>query len=110
MAIDEIVDYLASAQIAGDYLEFGVYNGQTFSHACRRFAEPPFRHMKCGALDSVEGLPKPAGIDALDDYTGSFREAQFACSTDEFLANLTRTGVDLGRVTLVKGWFAESLT
>jgi O-methyltransferase len=110
MAIDEIVDYLASAQVAGDYLEFGVYNGQTFSHACRRFAEPAFHHMKCVALDSFEGLPKPAGVDALDSYTGSFSERQFACSSDEFLANLTRAGVDLARVTLVKGWFAESLT
>src|SRR5262245_22563464 len=110
MAIDEIVDYLGGAEIAGDYLEFGVYRGETFAHACRRFAAPPFAHMKCIALDSFQGLPKPTGIDARDGYTGSFHEAQFACRPEEFLANLERAGVDLARVALVKGWFAESLT
>lgn len=109
-AIDEIVDYLGGAEIAGDYLEFGVYRGETFAHACRRFAAPPFAHMKCIALDSFQGLPKPSGVDARDGYRGSFHEAQFACGSDQFLANLEHAGVDLTRVTLVKGWFADSLT
>jgi hypothetical protein len=109
-AIDEIVDYLAGAQIPGDYLEFGVYGGKTFSHACKRFAAAGFSHMKCVALDSFEGLPKPQGVDALDDYSGSFHESQFACTVEDFLANLKAAGVDTGKVTLVKGWFGASLT
>src|SRR5262245_42584452 len=110
MAIDEIVDYLGGAEIAGDYLEFGVYRGETFAHACRRFAAPPFAHMKCVALDSFQGLPKPSGVDARDGYRGSFHEAQFACGPDEFLANLEHAGVDMPGVHIVKGRFADSLT
>ena len=110
-AIDDLLDYLVGAQVPGDYLEFGVYIGRTFSHACNRFGlVPEFDGVRFFALDSFEGLPQPKGLDAVGGYTSSFYESQFACNEEDFIANLKRAGVDMRRVTLVKGWFDKSLT
>jgi len=110
-AVEEVADYLFGAQIPGDYLEFGVYKGVTFAHACKIFsAYRDHSHMRFIALDSFEGLPQPEGFDAVDGYTATFYEGQFSCSEKDFIENLKRDGVDLGRVRTVKGWFSESLT
>ena len=111
VAVEEIADYLFGAQIPGDYLEFGTAWGRTFSYACNRFSlYPEHNGMKFFALDSFEGLPRPKGLDAVDGYTATFYESQFACSEEEFIENLKRARVNLDRVTLVKGWFDKSLT
>jgi len=81
----------------------------TFSYACKTMS-PVFKDMNFFALDSFEGLPKPQGIDAKDGYTSTFYEGQYSCSEDQFKSNLEKKGVDLGRVTTVKGWFNASLT
>jgi O-methyltransferase len=110
-AVEEVADYLYGAEIPGDYLEFGVYKGVTFAHACTFFSYyPQHKHMRFFALDSFEGLPQPKGFDAVDGYTATFYEGQFACTEKDFIENLRREGVDLDRVRTVKGWFSESLT
>lgn len=106
--IEQVAEYLVGAQIAGDYCEFGVWQGTTFAHAFRTMA-PLFPHMRYVAFDSFEGLPQPVGIDAEDGYSSHFHQAQFACSHDDFLRNLRRAKVDLARVRTVKGWFSDSL-
>jgi len=110
-AVEEVADYLMGAEIPGDYLEFGVYKGWTFSHACKFFGYyPHHKHMRFFALDSFEGLPEPQGFDAVNGYTATFYEGQFACTEAEFIENLRQEGVDLDKVRTVKGWFSESLT
>lgn len=106
--VDKVADYLVGTQIDGDYLEFGVYLGKTFSYAYRVMA-PLFPAMKFLALDSFEGLPEPKGIDRLDNYTSGFFAGQFACDIDDFKQNLAKSGVDLNRVTAIKGWFDQTL-
>ena len=107
MAIDELTDYLVGAEIPGDYLEFGVYLGTTFSYACRRLSY--FKEMKFFAFDSFEGLPKPKGIDMLNGYSSHFHEHEFFCSEEDFIANLKRENVNLDKVRIVKGWFEQTL-
>lgn len=107
-AMEQIGNYLAGAQVPGDYLEFGVYGGATFRHAYEVLSSS-FRGMRFFAFDSFEGLPEPSGIDALDGYTGNFRKSEFACSREEFTGNLASAGVDMSRVVTVEGWFAETL-
>lgn len=106
--LDKLADYLVGTQIPGDYLEFGVYMGKTFSYAYRIMA-PLFPEMRFIALDSFEGLPQPRGIDAADNYSSGFYEGQFACDLDTFENNLRAAGVDLRRVVTVKGWFEKTL-
>lgn len=106
--VDKLADYLVGTQIPGDYLEFGVYMGKTFSYAHRIMA-PLFPDMRFVALDSFEGLPEPKGRDALDNYTSGFYTGQFACDIGQFEGNLVASGVDMKRVTMIKGWFNETL-
>ncbi|MGO9950870.1 MAG: TylF/MycF/NovP-related O-methyltransferase [Dissulfurispiraceae bacterium] len=108
-AIEQCADYLVGAQIEGDYLEFGVYQGNTLSRAfqCMSYS---FNNMKFIAFDSFEGLPKPKGIDNEKGYASNFHEKEFSCSEDEFIRNIQSKGVDLQKVKLVKGWFDKTLS
>lgn len=106
--IDKLADYLVGTQLPGDYLEFGVFEGKTFSYAFKIMA-PLFPEMRFVALDSFEGLPEPKGIDAKDNYTSGFFKGQFACDAEQFERNLRARGVDMNRVAMIKGWFDTSL-
>jgi O-methyltransferase len=107
-AVEQVAEYLIGAQIPGDYCEFGVWQGATFSHACRAMA-PHFKDMRFLAFDSFQGLPRPGGIDAAGGYTSHFYEGQFAATREQFLGNVGREGADLRRVVAVEGWFNETL-
>jgi len=107
-AIDDLADYLVGAEVEGDYVEFGVFKGTTFSYAYK-IMSPLFEEMRFIALDSFEGLPKPKGLDAAQGYTSGFYEGQFACSKDEFISNLKKANVNMDRVVVVKGWFDQIL-
>ena len=107
-AVEQIAEYLVGAQVPGDYLEFGVYQGATFRHAFKCLS-PYFREMRFVAFDSFEGLPEPRGVDAAGGYTGNFRRSDFACSEAQFRAALAASGADMSRVRIVKGWFDETL-
>jgi len=107
-AVHQIAEYLISAQVPGDYAEFGVYQGTTFAHAYQRMASY-FDAMKFVAFDSFEGLPKPEGVDVANGYTSNFHEQEFSCSEEEFLERMEAAGVDLARVHTVKGWFDKTL-
>lgn len=108
-AIDNLTEYLVGAEIEGDYLEFGVAKGMTFSYACN-IMSPIFNNMKFIALDSFEGLPKPKNIDNINGYSSSFFEGQYACSEREFVNNLKEKHTNLEKVITIKGWFDQSLT
>jgi len=108
-AVEKAADYFMGAQVPGDYAEFGVYRGETFVHACQIMA-PRFEDMHFWAFDSFEGLPQPQdGLDRHDGYSGGFFKGQFACSQSGFRENLEAGKVDLSRVSLVPGWYSETL-
>jgi len=104
----QITGYLVGAQIPGDYLEFGVFQGTTFIYAYKNMM-PYFKDMRFGAFDSFEGLPRPKGIDEVNGYSGGFHENEFSCTEEAFTKNLSQGGVDLNKVTIVKGWFDSTL-
>jgi O-methyltransferase len=107
--IEKVTDYFMGAQLDGDYAEFGVYKGETFAHAAK-FNSPIFEDMKFWAFDSFQGLPDPRhDVDITTGYSGGFYRGQFACSQDEFVANLEDQQVDLKRVKIVPGWYAHTL-
>ena len=92
----------------GDYLEFGVYRGLSFMHAFELAERYDLGFMNFFGFDSFQGLP--ADIDATEKKYDHFFEGQFACSEPEFRAILGQGGVDLGRVTLVPGFYDRVLT
>lgn len=107
-AVEQVAEYLIGAQIAGDYCEFGVYQGTTFIHAYRTMS-PHFKAMRFAAFDSFEGLPQPRGLDDADGYTSHFYKGQFEFSREAFNRNLKRNRVDLRKVLTVEGWYNETL-
>lgn len=107
-ALDELADYLVGAEVEGDYVEFGVWQGANFAYAWKVLT-PCFPRMRFFAADSFQGLPRPRQIDAEDGYSSNFHENDFACSRDEFLNNLQKQGVDPTKVACIPGWFQDTL-
>jgi O-methyltransferase len=91
--------------LVGDYAEFGVFEGRTFTHAFHR-AAPLMPWMRFLAFDSFDGLPEPRGVDAQSE----FWKGQFACTKERFLENIRAAGVDTTRVRVAGGWFDQTLT
>jgi O-methyltransferase len=114
--------FIAWNQVDGDYLEFGVFQGASFSSAyraierSRRVVErsvpktPEFKAWLAAepryiAFDSFEGLPPGEAARQADYEPGAY-----ACSEAEFRANVERAGVDMKRVITVPGMYDKSLT
>lgn len=109
-AIDEAFRYLVqkkSADSVGDYYEFGLFRGFTFQKAYQSAADIGLSGMRFYGFDSFAGLPDPVGIDKVD---GRFFRGQFACSKKKVEENLLVMGVDPRLVTLIEGFYEESLT
>lgn len=113
--------FMAWNQIEGDYLEFGVYQGDSFATAYRAiraqrrlhssFVEksPEYQRKKqtCPrfvAFDSFSGLPEGLGARHADYAPGAY-----ACTQDEFTGNIAGLGVDLKDVIVVPGFYDKTL-
>lgn len=93
---------------AGDYLEFGVYQGRSFIHAYNLSNRYGHSQMNFYAFDSFEGLPKATtGEEKKYDH---FSSGDFSCNKETFEANLIKNDVDMSRVSTVEGYFDSSLT
>jgi hypothetical protein len=93
--------------VEGSYLEFGVWRGSTFAQFYHTFR----RHrldVPMYAFDSFQGLPEPAGDDALAGYE-PFRAGQFGCSTLEFTAEMRGRWVPESGYTMVAGFYGDTL-
>ena len=109
-------------QVEGDYLEFGVYRGESVvaayraldtnrrEHTTSEFDSAEYKRWRDNpprffAFDSFEGLPTGAAERQVDYFAGAY-----GCSEAEFKANVARAGVDLARVVTVPGFYDRSLT
>ncbi len=118
---------IAAEKIEGDYLEFGVFRGDSFLSAYRAIElafhdastlgdwnlekdceerRQLWSQMRFFAFDSFEGLPSLTGADR---QTRNFVPGKYRCSQDGFTANLRKGGLPLERVMVVPGWFDEVL-
>lgn len=102
-------DFAKASKLKGDYLEFGVFEGNTFVlayHTARRNGAE--KNMRFFAFDSFEGLPE---INGADKGGGEpFKQGTYACNPEEFSRIIRKNGVDMGRVKLVPGWFDKVLS
>ena len=102
----EALRLLAQSEPAGalgDYLEFGVYIGSSLACAFRAFNEVGARKVRLFGFDSFQGLPADATAE------GVWAEGEFRMDQRFTRRFLRDRGVDMERVTLVKGWFSETL-
>ena len=90
----------------GDYLEFGVYHGTSLSLMHRTLETIGLQQSRLIGFDSFEGLPPAAATDS----GGHWQPGAFSSTLEFTRAVLDHEGVDWSRVTLVKGFFNETLT
>lgn len=98
--------FVKSGNIEGDYLEFGVHKGRSLITAYRLSTRYNLS-MKFYAFDSFGGLPAITGVDA--QGFSEFSPGEYSCSIKNFRKNLVRGGVDLMRVSLIPGWYDQTL-
>jgi O-methyltransferase len=118
---------IAGGNIHGDYLEFGVYTGNSFGLAYQAIrqafidtstpntwnSDPVcvlrrqlWNSMRFVAFDSFEGLPEPKGDDA---YTGVFVKGELRSSELHFRQNVREAGVPDRQLAVVTGFFDRTL-
>jgi hypothetical protein len=112
--------FLAWNQIEGDYLEFGVYQGDSFATAYhsifnqRRLQasfvqngshRPERPRPRFFAFDSFSGLPQAPGASHADYGAGAY-----ACGRDKFTRNIQKRGLNLKDVVVVPGYYDRTLT
>ena len=106
-ALDIAIDTVVGNGIEGEYLEFGVYKGDSFARAYTRFKKVgdtmPRRFI---AFDSFEGLPESNEPHKPKHYS----KGAYSASEKEFTEYIKKKGVDLQDVISIKGFYDDSLT
>ncbi len=89
----------------GDYLEFGVYRGDSLAAAWRGAVSGGLDLMRFIGFDSFEGLP----AEHRASEAGRWAPGAMAVGEEAVRRNLAELGVDLSRVTLVPGFYDRVL-
>ncbi len=98
--------YVGDEKVDGDYLEFGVYQGRTFAYAYHAIKRGKYDcHLY--AFDSFQGLPEPDNVDTVLER---FKEGECSSSQEYFMRYLRKHKVDFSIVTVVPGWYDDTLT
>ena len=90
--------------VPGDYLEFGLWRGKTFSYAYRMMHRYRRGDMKLWGFDSFQGLPETG-----DHPDNIWYKGQFACTRPEFESILRDRGFRRENMNLWEGFYSESL-
>ncbi|OIO80985.1 hypothetical protein AUJ84_02095 [Candidatus Pacearchaeota archaeon CG1_02_32_132] len=94
--------FVRDNEIKGDYLEFGVHDGGSFSSAIFFAKKYGLNDMVFLAFNSFEGLPNnKEGMKLL-------KGGGYACDLEQFKTNIRKRGADLtNKVRAYKGWFKD---
>lgn len=107
-----VCSYLKSADLHGDYCEFGVGEGQTFCYAARVMGHR-YPDMRFWGFDTFCGMPAAEGADAHVPFNIGAAEGAFSPKESaqairrQALAGAPR--VDSSRIITVEGLFADTL-
>lgn len=89
----------------GDYLEFGVFNGNSIGSMYLAREEEEVKSMRLFGFDAFEGLP--AGSEKEDD--GVWKKGFYTCSFEQMGKCLSKRNVPSDEITWVKGWYDQTL-
>lgn len=89
----------------GDYLEFGVFNGNSIGSMYLAREAMDLKSMRLFGFDAFEGLP--TGSEFEDD--GVWKKGFYSCSFEQMQACLVRRNVNPNAITWVKGWYNKTL-
>ena len=94
----------AGGEDPGDYLEFGVYQGNSLICAHEALRAAALDSVRMFGFDSFEGLPETT------EDAEIWSRGQFRSDYDFTVARLREAGVDLDRTRLIRGFYEDSLT
>jgi hypothetical protein len=89
----------------GDYLEFGVFNGNSIGSMVLAREAAGTRGMRLFGFDAFEGLPTGSEV----EDGGVWRTGFYACSFEKMQRCLLRRNIDPNGITWVRGWYNETL-
>lgn len=120
LPLETAVQFITRNEVPGDYLEFGVFRGESFARTYlyhQKFVEGfcqrnPNFDSRIGkrrffAFDSFEGLPMVDQSGLPPNWRGA---APMSCAQGQFITNIGAAGVDLNHVAIVPGFYDRSLT
>ncbi len=102
-ALERLAESAGPAAV-GDYLEFGVYQGNSMICMHRALTRLGFGATRIFGFDSFEGLPEEA------DREQVWSAGQFRSEIEFTRERLREAGVDLDRAHLIKGFFSDTLS
>lgn len=88
----------------GDYLEFGVFNGNSIGSMNLTSKKVGIKTRLFG-FDAFEGLPD--GSENEDE--GVWKKGFYACSYEQMRGCLSKRNVNPDEITWIKGWYNETL-
>jgi hypothetical protein len=100
-AFERAMSYFAERGLTPDYLEFGVARGTSIISAYHLSVAKGIEGMRIFAFDSFQGLPSSEG--------GVFEAGTMSYSKDTFLTFCAKAGVPTENISIVPGFFEESL-
>jgi hypothetical protein len=121
----DVANFTVYNQIPGDYFEFGVYEGDSFSKIYKSiwyqwetykehaknfnhdYDEEFFIKKRFFAFDSFKGLPSVNNEDTPKHFN---RQGIYSASRERFIAKLQSNKIKLSQVIIVPGWFNSTLT
>jgi O-methyltransferase len=89
----------------GDYLEFGVFNGNSIGSMVLAREAAGASSMRLFGFDAFEGLP--AGSEYEDG--GVWKTGFYACPFERMQQCLLRRNIDPNAISWVRGWYQETL-
>lgn len=120
----DVANFVVYNQVAGDYLEFGVYQGDSLAkmyhsllfqwetyknHAAQfnhKYDSSYWQDIRFIAFDSFAGLPATQSKDTPEHFS---RAGIYSMPLERFWKNIKDKGVEASKVITVPGWFDDTL-
>jgi O-methyltransferase len=89
----------------GDYLEFGVFNGNSIGSMYLAREASQTESIRLFGFDAFEGLP----LGSEEEDSGVWKKGFYACSFEQMQACLLRRNIHSDKIVWVKGWYDQTL-
>lgn len=98
-------EFVKTNSVSGDYFEFGLWQGKTFTWARLMARRYRVHDVKFRGFDSFQGLPAPA-----ESRYNIWHQGQFAFGRPQFEKVLARNGFRPDEYELTEGFYNQTLT
>ena len=99
-------DFISDNKIEGNYHEFGCHRCRTFRMAMLEAKRHFLSNMRFIAYDSFKGMP---GDNTAEAFDSRWNKGNLSTSAGEFLKLIQESGFDTEKVSLVEGFYDNTL-